>query len=83
MLDPGLRATGRTPQPSKAVPKRSPEAPGLPRGYPHVIRRLSAFDRYGSSCSVSPMELTLRALPRDQLCCTDTASKRVKYNTGA
>ena len=57
MLDPSPRATSRTPQPSQAVPKRLPEAPRLPGGYPDVIRRLSGFDRYGSSYILSPMEL--------------------------
>ena len=57
MLDPGPPATSRTPQPSQAVPKRLPEAPRLPGGYPDVIRRLSGFDRYGSSYILSPMEL--------------------------
>ena len=43
MLDPSPRATSRTPQPSQAVPKRPPEAPRVPGGYPYVIRRLSVL----------------------------------------
>ena len=65
-----------TPQPSQAVPKRPPEAPRLPGGYPYVIRRLSVLIGIGHHTFYPP-------LPRHKLCCTDTASKRVKHNTKA